>query len=128
MQYLSIFVNIWPILVTPTHVCYADQSRRCFFLVWHALLKKTCVCYFFVFFGQYLVNIQSPLQAGPAATGTSALGPTRLLLVFDVECVQKFNIVLHRQCSGPLNSGYVRSTVGGYSARYAKYTQYIDKY
>ena len=46
-KYLSIFVNIWSILVTPTHVCYADQSRRRFFL--HALLKKDMCSYVFFF-------------------------------------------------------------------------------
>ena len=52
MQYLLIFVNIYSILVTPTHVCYADRSRRHFFCVWHALLKKDMCLSFFVF-GQH---------------------------------------------------------------------------
>ena len=51
----TIFVNIWSILVTPTHVCFADQSRRRFFFV-HALLKQNVfviVCVFWSIFDQY---------------------------------------------------------------------------
>ena len=57
MQYLLIFVNIWSILVTPTHVCYVVQSRRHFFCFLHALLKKYMFWFVFDIFGQELVNI-----------------------------------------------------------------------
>ena len=61
MQYLLIFVNIWSILVTPTHVCYADQSRRRFFFVLHVSWEKDMFLSFGVYFGQYLVNIDQYL-------------------------------------------------------------------
>ena len=61
MQYLSIFVNISSILVTPTHVCYADQSRRRFlFLFDMPFWKKTCFCHCLCF-GSILVNIRTYL-------------------------------------------------------------------
>ena len=45
------FVNIWSIFVTPTHICYADQSRKHFFL--------TCPFDIFLSLFVFLVNIWS---------------------------------------------------------------------
>ena len=49
MQYSLIFVNIWSILVTPTHVCYVVQSRRHFFCFHMPFWKKTCFCHLLCF-------------------------------------------------------------------------------
>ena len=58
-KHLSIFVNIWSILVTPIHVCYADQSRRRFLFIFFLIcpFEKYMFLVFAVFVGQYLVNI-----------------------------------------------------------------------
>ena len=67
MQYLLLFVDIYSILVTPTHACYADQSRRHFFF-WHALLKKELFLLFLLFlliFCQYwLIFVRTYLLYG----------------------------------------------------------------